>query len=140
MSVLASEWDVILAKLAGNMRGLIGTLLEFFPVVLVSALLCVVICVCISKYFDVKAQDVVVAVVAYASCGLFLGFCVGYSQTPLIGAVLGFSVPVLTGLLGVLFKEPRAVLVEYAPICLGAVTAMVSTLLISIVYASKLYK
>lgn len=139
MSVLVIKLMAAGVKFENYMEIMVGTILVLFPLALVTLLVGAAISLLICKYFNAQLKEVLVAVVAYAACGSLLGYCVGYGKTPLLGAVLGFAFPVLVGVIGGLFKESRTVLIEYAPICLGSITSLVSSMLISIVYADKIF-
>ena len=91
-------------------------------------------------FFDLRVAEHAVVVGAYASLGVFFGFCVGASASPLLGSILGFVVPILTMLTGVLFKDRTDVLAKYAPAAFVSVVALLSCMLLSMVYATQLYQ
>lgn len=91
-------------------------------------------------FFDLRVAEGGIIIGAYASMGVFFGFCVGASASPLLGSILGFVVPVLTMLTGVLFKDKTDVLTKYAPAAFASVVALLSCMLLSMVYATQLYQ
>lgn len=109
------------------------------PLLLLCVVIWLVFVAALKKMFKYTMLEVVPVVSSYGMLGMFLGFCVGVSDSPLLNSVLGLLVPVVTGTLGVVYKDRQGLLDRYIPLALVAVTAQLFCMIISMIYIKQVY-